>query len=521
MLHFDKYMSEQQIASHRQRVNEMKYQLMVELYDGDEDELNSSRVYNDLKRTTIDSINRLRALLTPPIEVRGIFDRGMPWYSQPIDVAVRCVLSSLAAIFEILGMMSRNYDTKLCAIIVQLQSLTNNSVQHMYASGMLETAAAVIREGVMNLNAKRIRFVQGYKQEIVYCIKCALLSFRSEPQLVRAHLESSGLSDVLEVCIKNILDDNMLIEVLNFAQLVPGSPPSLLVAIYDHISNSVSNARDHRGLISMDCLTANIVKCYKAYQRDTADHTSAIQAMFFTTHLSSMLGIKSWTLHSKSKGSLKQLMYCMLDITKTLTSSQIHTAELITKVNSRFMSDVFRLVAYILSKRPDLVGTFILRLIPTFVLTCKCDVNDTYLKAVFSQLEASYKWTHYLAATLTESDLSKFKPLMSRETSDMVSYRAKMYQAAVDKDVENKYIDHLSGCFIVSPALLQNGSAEVWVDALDMEMHIFRRPENPYTRERLTLDDFWKHQIANKDKISAFNKDRKGFLAQAKTSITP
>ncbi len=506
-------MSEQQIAAFRQRINQMKYRLMDDLFDGDEDELNYSAVFMDLKHAAIDSINKLRRHMHPPIEVQPVFD------GSDLDVDVRCVLMALAAIFEILSMLSKNYDTKLCAIVIQLQNLTNNNIQEMFASGMLETAAAVIREGVMNLNKKRLHFVQSYKQEILYCIKCCMLSFRQNQLLIRKHFDACGLADVLEVAVKHIMDETMMIETLLFAQRHPSTPSSLLMAIYTHVSGAASTAA--KILISPECLTAHITKCYRWYKRDPSDGASAIQCMYFATQLSQYINTRSWLLHEKSKNSLKQFVFCILDVMKIVTGSTSHTAQLISKVNAKFMSDIFRLLAYIFSKRPDLLSSFLVKFVPVSVLSSKPDLADQHLVALFRLLEESHKFITYMAAMLTDDLKHQLEKLVTKQTFETIDMKSRLFSKALEMDTDSRFVDNMSGCFIVSPGLLRNGSHDIWVDVFDMEICLYSKPENPYTREPLSPEDFLSYQIEKKDLVDSFNKDRKGFLQKCKMSDSP
>ena len=133
---------------------------------------------------------------------------------------------------------------------------------------------------------------------------------------------------------------------------------------------------------------------------------------------------------------------------------------------------------------------------------------------VFKMLSSRNKFFQYIGSFMT----SDMRPILecvfdgNKKAIKKIDMKSGMYETAGEMDSDSTFRDELTGCMIVSPSLLKVGERDIWVDGYAFLSYLYQKPENPYTRESLTPEEFLDMQKGHKEQIRQYKKDRKEFL---------
>ena len=153
--------------------------------------------------------------------------------------------------------------------------------------------------------------------------------------------------------------------------------------------------------------------------------------------------------------------------------------------------------------------TYLLRHVLVCFMDClqkeENELDDNDVETLFKYLEKFPLFLTYLATLYDKESIVKNRGLFTEE----------FYQSALEK-VEKfssvdaaEFTDTITSSLIVVPGIIKNGEHVIWVDAYMMKSHLKEKGENPFTREKLTVEAWEAYNLEAAEMIAEYDRRRR------------
>lgn len=510
-----------QLADFCRAVRRCKHELIQELYGNDESALYYSVHYLDLRRQYLNpSVAELKNLQHgDPVP---LLLSALPRYDPQLNDAVLKVIISFSSILEVLSMLQSQYDTQLCKIVLrltQVQRTAPTGLANIFETGLLDVSAAAIRDSIMSINGHRTKLLSAFKEEALFSLRCVLHTARQIPSILKRLADEYDVAEFMEVMV-SVVPPQMLDDIVSVMQLDGWTCPVTLVIATNDAAIEKQNLRAI-SVIDGGFVMRTILRCQRRYKLDPTNETSScVHSLLLASHLTHLIDLNLWNdLRLYPVNELKTFAVALVDMVKCIdqSASVAEVNALLSRHNSMYLSKTLQVLCYLLSKRTDLFHSFLVKYIPVALLSCKTGHSDPFMLSLFGILEGSIRFVNYMGSVFTPEISPKLQTLVSPETFSLIRVRSVLFERMMQLDSEGKYVDNLTGCCIVTPGIVRHNGIVMWVDAYDFEACLYNKPENPYTREHLTPDEFLVMQREGRRDIRAYEADRRGFIHHSKT----
>ncbi len=507
------------LSAYRRKVRQTKNLLIQEMYGNDEGALHYSVHYLDLRKMLLEAVNYIKFVGAQ--EPAALIVSSLPRFDPQLNEAVLKAILCVASLLEVLNMLQKQYDSQLCKLMLRISSIDSDrsSMGRILEIGLLEMSAAAVRDSLMNISSHRNKIMHSNKAELLFALRCVLHTVRVHSSLLSVLEDEYSLSDFFEGMAKlHLVEPLLLAEMVTVIQDPHWTcSPALANALFESamLKNNIAAIEKFDGTFLMQL----ILSCHRQHKRDVQQEASALtQSLILCTRLSMLIYLNLWQVRKLPLAQLKLFVVCLMDIVKFVyLSNSVPGAEtLLSKHNGKFVESALQTCCFLFSRRIDLLYSFLIKYVPLALLGCDMSSDTTFSTTLFAMLETVPAFTNYMAATWTPEMGQKLSRLMSPEGYEIVKARATVYERAVQADVDARYTDNLTGCFIITPGIVLSHGVKMWVDAYDFEACLFMKEENPYTREPLTAEEFQLLQQDLSHEIAAYDADRKGLIRLCK-----
>ena len=484
--------------------NRIKYTALNELQTSEDID---SVHYNILKENAKTTALEVRQILQrQPVEVITIF--GPETVNEADEMALGKFMISLASYMDLIQLEMTTQKNAYRMYTEQIESLeidVNNILASITNRGLLTAVRNIAKGTITRLNGIRTAFKDSFKNEIRYLFKCIFHTWKAK---AIDNLVGLNLIDFLDFCCKYYVLDKPMMENLY----------SIMLDL-DSVSNTTyTNMYDMMMTMNtVDCINTDhifdiIFSCYKEYKTTPSDDSNILNILNLLHTLDTVTSTEALDLEEfETDNVIKAIMIC-LDVYKYLNSNTKRVVEVIFSPISVICSIMVKL----LEVEEFILYSFLVYYIPYTLLTCPpsmSDVCSSFIN-VFKILSTRNKFFQYMGSFMTQD----MKPLIelifdgNNKAIKKIDMKAGMYEIASEMDTDSIFKDELTGCMIVCPGLLRVGERDIWLDGYAFMSYLYQKPENPYTRESLTPEEFFESQKGYKDEIRRYKKDRKEFL---------
>ena len=195
-------------------------------------------------------------------------------------------------------------------------------------------------------------------------------------------------------------------------------------------------------------------------------------------------------------------------------SSQI-TEELSYQVQIflKFIKQIIRLY-------PEIINCHLVHYIPFVIINIwntyrewVDDVITTQMSKILSECAVNADFINYFSS-LISNDINQYFKLVFFDMS-LVQKRLTLFNKL--SNLDNEFIDPLQSTFILKVAFIpMAGTEPMLCDKYVIESYLRTKPENPFTREKMTISDFNRIQHELNDLILSKEEQRKQFVYENK-----
>ena len=496
----------QTLKIYKNHINALKYNILEEYQTNPSETLHYNIMVVNL---TTDASAVKRIIQTPPVEVTTLM--GLDTINQDIESKLCKFMITLSAFNEVLAYKSAHEQEMLRTLAENLNSrdLANstNLLGEMSVQGILTASIELLKKSIQDMITCRISFKNEYKQEIGYLFKCVHHTWKNDDI---TQLKELGMSDFLEFCCKYFVLDGESMKRLY----------EMMVALSDVSVSTYTNMYENMVMAKVvECIDIDhlIRVAFKAYRMYKSDNTS-VSAVETVISLLSFIDTVSKTvpieLEEYDDESVFGFIMIILDMFKYVAANK----DKITSSTVDMNAVCYSLLAKVIDNQPGILDSYMLRHIPYTILSncSRTDGRFKNFKRIFSALSEYSRFYQYIASFATPDMRQVLNTAFNDNPKALKKIDLKMniYEAMSEMDQEGTYKDELTGCTIVMPGILHLGERDIWIDRYAFLSYLYDKPQNPYTRERLTPEEFRKMQKEKSVEIREYSKDRKEFLAK-------
>jgi len=179
-----------------------------------------------------------------------------------------------------------------------------------------------------------------------------------------------------------------------------------------------------------------------------------------------------------------------------------------------------KMIKFYIRIYPDLINCHLVHYIPYVIINIwnsfKDWVDDTIavqMSKILSECSANNDFINYFAS-LISTNVREYAKLIFFDISK-IEKRLELFNKL--SGMETEFIDPLQSTFILKVAFIpMSGTDPMLCDKYVIESYLRTKPEHPFTREKMTIDDFKKIQSDLNDVIIAKETQRKQFVYENK-----
>ncbi len=207
--------------------------------------------------------------------------------------------------------------------------------------------------------------------------------------------------------------------------------------------------------------------------------------------------------------NIVNFIYAILDIYFQINKIENQEIKIIQKKMLQLVNDLIK-------NCNELIHTDIVKHIP-YIFINAINNNEINTDHISILIDITYNLSHnkdyfyYIVNSCTNID---------KYTDILVGINELNKYSVIFKKIsetDNEFVDMITSEFIINIALLPMNNGELQLCDKYTILSALRNKEiHPYTREQLTIEQFNKIQIDNKDKITEFNKKKRDFINSLK-----
>ena len=496
------------LINYKSHANTLKYDIISDYQANIDESLNHNIL---LVNTASDGSNVKHILQTPPVEVITVL--GLDTVNQENEIAIAKFMISSSVLNEVFTYKSLYEQEMLRSLNDSLNSRTSidqatNILGEMSIQGLMIASIEIVKKNIQDINTARLRFRAEFTSELNYVFRCIYHTWKNDDI---SNIKKLGLNDFLDFCSKHsVLDSENSRRLYEMMISMNDISVGVFKSLYDMI---VSSKRTD--CIDIDHLIKVIFKAYKMYRSDNSvSNASMIVSLLNFLDVSTSKSDRELDMSEYDDEDVFGLIIITLEMFKYVSSSKDTMPGILSDINSM----TYSLISKIIEGQEGILDSFLLSYIPYTILSvCKrTDGRFKNFKKIFMALSSYSRFFQYVASFATK----EMRDVLNTAFGDKEKILKKMelkfniYETLSDMDTENRYRDELSGCMIVIPAVIKLGEGDIWVDKYTFLSYLYEKPQNPYTREHLTPEEFRTYQKERESEIKEYIKERSDFLSK-------
>ncbi len=492
------------LDSYKNSINSLKYEIINDFNSNSEESMN----YNILYVNLMSDASGLKVMMDiPPLETITVL--GKDTMNQDMEMCLVKFMITLSAFYEVLLYKNIQDQTLLKALMENLNTRmsqnSSNILADIGARGLIMASIDITKQSISTTNSKRIKAKNTLKTHMKYLFKCVYHTWKTGSDM--ESLKNYNMYEFLDFCSKyNVLEKSLIEDMYEMLT----SMDDVSILMYTNLYSSMITYKSLK--VDIDHLLSTIFKAFNEYKKDPEEYTSMLNVVSLLSCLDVVSQDIELDLSQYDDDSVMSLVFITMEILKYFYKHKDKVFNVFIDIENTSFSVLLK----ILKKEPGILDSFLLREIPYTILTSAIipDKSNKNLVSIFKILSKETKFFQYVASFDTQSILDTLSEILKDEKKyvDKLMLKHSLYETIGTMDTDNLYRDEITGCIIVIPAILMCGEREIWVDKYAFLGYLYQKPENPYTRESLTPEDFRRMQKENKDKIRDYRKERKEFI---------
>jgi hypothetical protein len=457
-----------------------------------------------------------------------------PFYNKPLISKVLTILTKLV-----------DYICTFYTNKIQIYKYVISENRHQFSEVDINSVS-VFQYSIMKLMTEQK--IEAYEQNIVK-LNDNLSNFNEHTQIVRSYyiklFDNVRLTNTkyLHFLPRNVLDifDSFLSdhikldsEILNFYldnyHMMPTSFRSKYISLLIHIIHSI-NAESkfkesiYNFLINEFTIASLFEDASTLYDKINVE-ASILNDIIEINHIIHIIfSMNNPNKYIKQMPTIKLIKYTSMSL-----SMMAKILELREKISSDqicfdFISKYLIIISHIIKSRPDIMDSFLVFKLPTFLydyysITCLEESKQRIsmlLDEIFNQISSVKLVPIYLANLLSDSvdNIEQIKGSFSTLVKEKIFKWIDIYKKiSSDKELDDELIDPLTSNFIVIPCYIPMNEDQTMTKVCDQNMissYLLSKPENPFTRQTLTIDDLmiFNQSLSNKENKDKFNQKLK------------
>ena len=169
---------------------------------------------------------------------------------------------------------------------------------------------------------------------------------------------------------------------------------------------------------------------------------------------------------------------------------------------------------------PDIINCHLVHYIPYVVINIwnkySKDVDDIIvrlLSKILTDCSANNDFINYFTSLISDN-IGKYDRLIYFDRSKLQNRLALFNKLS---NIDSEFVDPIQSIFILKVAFLpMTGTDPMLCDKYVIQSVLRTNPENPFTREKMSIDDFNKIQLELNDVIVHKEQERKQFVSDNK-----
>jgi hypothetical protein len=204
----------------------------------------------------------------------------------------------------------------------------------------------------------------------------------------------------------------------------------------------------------------------------------------------------------------------------TIYKSDNEKSAVIIEEYSYQLHTFLKVIKHLIRLYPEIINCHLVHYIPFVIINIwntyrewVDEVITVQMSKILSECAVNNDFINYFAS-LVSSDLHQYSKLVFFDLS-LIQKRQSLFNKLSNLDSE--FIDPLQSTFILKVAFIpMSGTEPMLCDKYVIESYLRTKPENPFTREKMTIPDFNRIQIELNDLIMAKEEQRKLFVFKNK-----
>ncbi len=495
------------LQDHIREVNLLKYEISEQM-EAETMELEWLTEYHDLLRRARADLRSLEELAAKHPEPAVVGESALPGFDDQIDTTVRRAVASAGAVLEVMNMLCQRHETKVKIYAMELEvARSMPASDSTLASLLMANVLEAERDKMMVSKTRRSRFCSLNREAISYSLRCLIHTYSRLYWKHPDFVADSGYHAIIEaVCFLKMATPSMIQSFVHHLQNDPAIPSSLMAVVL--LTALQSRSVPALQVVDPDAILTRILRSHRLYRiSDETSHVSTCISLVL--HLSAVVDLGLWPVHG-DLARLKQVGFVIVELIKTLGSATtLSTAGL-------FPAVCYKILTHMFSRREDLLCSFLNKHVTVSILEVTHSPTDPHLQVLFAVLSSRPVFHRSVAASLTPDMEARLALLVPFGAMQHVREWVRRYTAALAADTEGHFTDNLTGCIIAMPGVIHPGGGDpVWVDAFDFEALLHNKPQNPYTREEYSPDNFTLDQLQEWSAVATYTRELDAFIMSA------
>lgn len=234
------------------------------------------------------------------------------------------------------------------------------------------------------------------------------------------------------------------------------------------------------------------------------------------SHFVGHIGNNVENMRSLIVGLFEHINKCVGHMYKSDTEK---SAQIIDELSHQVQT-FLKLIKQLIRLYPELINCHLVHYIPFVIINIwntyrewVDDVITAQMSKILSECAVNADFINYFSS-LISNDINQYFKLVFFDTS-LVQKRLTLFNKL--SNLDNEFIDPLQSTFILKVAFIpMSGTEPMLCDKYVIESYLRTKPENPFTREKMTISDFNRIQHDLNDLILAKEEQRKRFVHENK-----